>query len=194
MVADILEATGQVLKEHGVEHTTTDRVAQRAGVSIGSIYQYFPNKATLYHALIRRHFRRMAAPMASLEERFAQGALQSNIGALPDLLVTTILAAERVDPELSGALHCIAARYPDVRAVIDRNELHAEDLLGKILRSARGQSGLRADIDPTLCARVITRALAGVMRYTMEREPARVGAEAFAAEMRCLVRRYLFER
>lgn len=47
LVAAILEAATQVLAEVGAERFTTARVAERAGVSIGSLYQYFPNKGLL---------------------------------------------------------------------------------------------------------------------------------------------------
>lgn len=60
VVEDLLEATGQVIVEHGVEHLTTIRVASRAGVSIGSLYQYFENKESLLSALIDRLTRELS--------------------------------------------------------------------------------------------------------------------------------------
>jgi AcrR family transcriptional regulator len=53
-VAAILEAAAQVLEAAGFEGFNTNAVARRAGVSIGSLYQYFPNKRALTIALIRR--------------------------------------------------------------------------------------------------------------------------------------------
>ncbi|MEZ0206550.1 helix-turn-helix domain-containing protein, partial [Ideonella sp.] len=47
LVAAILEAALQVLAKEGARRFTTTRVAERAGVSIGSVYQYFPNKAAI---------------------------------------------------------------------------------------------------------------------------------------------------
>ena len=47
LVAAILEAAAQVLAKEGAPRFTTARVAERAGVSVGSVYQYFPNKATI---------------------------------------------------------------------------------------------------------------------------------------------------
>jgi len=43
-VAAILEATSQVLRREGLEGCTTTKIAERAGVSVGTLYQYFPNK------------------------------------------------------------------------------------------------------------------------------------------------------
>src|ERR1700735_4023641 len=56
----ILEATIQVLLQVGKERLTTTRVAARAGVSVGALYQYFPNKSALLQAVLRRHLSEVA--------------------------------------------------------------------------------------------------------------------------------------
>lgn len=54
-VGYVLEAAAQLFGEFGYEQTTTNRVAERAGVSVGSVYQYFPSKEALLVALAERH-------------------------------------------------------------------------------------------------------------------------------------------
>jgi AcrR family transcriptional regulator len=52
LVSAILEATAQILEEHGYHGCTTNRIAEKAGVSIGSVYQYFPDKESLVAAVL----------------------------------------------------------------------------------------------------------------------------------------------
>src|SRR4051794_7394160 len=54
-VEAVLEAVQRVLKRHGAEAITTNRIAEAAGVSIGSLYQYFPDKRAIFTALYDRH-------------------------------------------------------------------------------------------------------------------------------------------
>ncbi|WP_374570605.1 TetR/AcrR family transcriptional regulator [Phenylobacterium sp.] len=61
----VLEAAAQILEEAGEAGFNTNRVAERAGVSIGSLYQYFPNKQAILVALSRREVGRMRERMAA---------------------------------------------------------------------------------------------------------------------------------
>lgn len=55
----VLEAVPRVLRRHGAESITTNRLAEAAGVSIGSLYQYFPEKQAIFMALHDRHVDRV---------------------------------------------------------------------------------------------------------------------------------------
>ncbi|SEI09033.1 transcriptional regulator, TetR family [Methylobacterium sp. 275MFSha3.1] len=66
LVAAVLEAAAQVLAEVGAARFTTARVAERAGVSIGSLYQYFPNKAAILFQLQSDEWRDTSALLAGL--------------------------------------------------------------------------------------------------------------------------------
>ena len=54
MVETLIDATASVLAERGLDHTTTNHIAELAGVSVGSLYQYFPDKDSLIEALLER--------------------------------------------------------------------------------------------------------------------------------------------
>lgn len=81
-VVAIFEATIQVLLQHGFDRLTTTRVAERAGVSVGTLYQYFPNREALLLAVLGRYVDAIAS---SLEEACrAQHAqpLERMVGAM----------------------------------------------------------------------------------------------------------------
>lgn len=100
LVEAILEATARVLSERGYAGTNTNVVAEVAGVSVGSVYQYFPNKDSLIAALHERHALQMNQAMeSSLADTQSLGLR----GRLSDL-VKAWLAAHRVDPELHRVL------------------------------------------------------------------------------------------
>lgn len=60
----ILTAASQVLRRHGYAKASTDRIAERAGVSVGSLYQYFPNKDAVIEALFVRESKALGDRMA----------------------------------------------------------------------------------------------------------------------------------
>ena len=68
LVATILEAAVQVLAKEGAQRFTTARVAEKAGVSVGSLYQYFPNKAAILFRLQSDEWRQTTALMRGILE------------------------------------------------------------------------------------------------------------------------------
>lgn len=66
LVAWVLEAAVQVLRAEGAARFTTARIAARAGVSVGSIYQYFPNKASILFRLQADEWQRTAALLGDI--------------------------------------------------------------------------------------------------------------------------------
>lgn len=72
LVAAILEAAVQVLAQEGATRFTTARVAEKAGVSVGSLYQYFPNKAAILFRLQSDEWRATTALMQDILDDEAQ--------------------------------------------------------------------------------------------------------------------------
>ena len=68
LVATVLEAAVRVLAEEGVQRFTTARVAEKAGVSVGSLYQYFPNKAAILFRLQSDEWRQTTEMLCSILE------------------------------------------------------------------------------------------------------------------------------
>lgn len=70
-VEAIVEATGQVFERRGMRRTTTTKIAERAGVSVGSLYQYFPDKQALIAAFFEK---RLEHDVQLMQRIFARGA------------------------------------------------------------------------------------------------------------------------
>uniref|UniRef100_UPI003C7CDC28 TetR/AcrR family transcriptional regulator n=1 Tax=Pseudomonas veronii TaxID=76761 RepID=UPI003C7CDC28 len=99
-VQAILQAASQVLVRSGYENTTTGSIAERAGVSIGTLYQYFPNKELLVASVIEDHFKEVLSTVES--------AMRTHINSSRDAWLRAIiyssLEAHRLQPDLHKVL------------------------------------------------------------------------------------------
>lgn len=100
-VAAMLDATARVLTRQGYDRASTNRIAAVAGVSVGSLYQYFPNKEALVAALVARHNREILQLVREALTEVASLDLPAAVRAM----VAAALDAHLVDP----ALHRIFA-------------------------------------------------------------------------------------
>jgi AcrR family transcriptional regulator len=99
-VEAMLDAAIKLLKRGGVSSITTNRIAETAGVSIGSVYQYFPNKRAIFIALHDRHIQQVDGVMQRRMIESADATLEGLIASLIDGMIE----AHTVDPELSDLL------------------------------------------------------------------------------------------
>ena len=95
-VQALLDATARVLTQEGYDRASTNRIAATAGVSVGSLYQYFPNKEALVAALVARHNREMLDLLREALKEVASLDLATAIAKL----VRAAVDAHRVDPAL----------------------------------------------------------------------------------------------
>jgi AcrR family transcriptional regulator len=96
----ILEATARVLKEVGYDRASTNRIAEVAGVSVGSLYRYFPSKEALVAELCDRH---ISAMLALCETKILElGEAPMDVAARE--IVSAILHSHAVDPKLHRIL------------------------------------------------------------------------------------------
>src|SRR5882724_7150952 len=104
-VEAILEATIQVLIQVGNERLTTTKVARRAGVSVGTLYQYFPNKSALLKASLKRHMDEITEAI----ELVCQEQKGHSLEQMATALITTFLEAKRRDAKASVALYAVSS-------------------------------------------------------------------------------------
>ena len=73
-IRQIVEAAARVFEERGYAGATTNRIAERAGVSIGSLYQYFPNKESILVVLLEQHTQEVADAVEAISAPRRRGA------------------------------------------------------------------------------------------------------------------------
>lgn len=95
-VEAVLDAVARVLKREGVKAVTTNRIAEVAGVSIGSVYQYFPDKRAIFIALHQRHVEQIDRLVETKLVENATSSLEKLIRAM----VEAMIDAHTPDPEL----------------------------------------------------------------------------------------------
>jgi AcrR family transcriptional regulator len=108
LVAAILEAAVQVLAREGAQRFTTARVAEKAGVSIGSLYQYFPNKAAILFRLQSDEWRQTTGMLRGILEDAEQPPLQRL-----RQLVHAFIRSECEEADIRVALDDAAPLYRD---------------------------------------------------------------------------------
>jgi len=181
-VEALVTATAQVLVAAGYAKLTTTEVARVAGVSVGSLYQYFPAKEALVVAVLERHLeelyrsmeRGLAAAGPSLEER-VEGLLRG------------LLEAKARDPALSAALRSQLPRIEGY-ARVTRLLRRVEQLVAGLLTTHRKQAGR---VDPAWTAVVLTAGVDGVIASVLERDPARLRDPRLLRELCRMVLGYL---
>ncbi len=118
LVSTILEAAVRVLAEEGAQRFTTARVAERAGVSVGSLYQYFPNKASILFRLQSDEWKRTTEQLRKILGERSRPPLDRLRH-----LVETFIRSEFEEASLRVALDDAAPLYRDAP---EAHEIHAE--------------------------------------------------------------------
>jgi AcrR family transcriptional regulator len=101
----IFEAAIQVLLANGLERVTTIQIADRAGVSVGSLYQYFPNKNALLAAIVKRHVGQVTDTTIAA----CNSAHGKTIGEMCATMMSAFVDAKTRLPEVSRALYLPSA-------------------------------------------------------------------------------------
>ncbi len=181
----ILVAAAQVLERRGYAGATTDLIAGRAGVSVGSVYQYFPNKDAILVELVERHidqgFKHLWALLAEASGR------TPDIEVLLRRFVEAMLSLHRGEPRL----HRVLLEEAPLPAGLRRRLASLEDAFAsKVADLLRGLPGLHMR-SPQLAAHLVVRSVEGLIHGFLLHPPAAIGEEDFSAEVVTLLARYL---
>jgi AcrR family transcriptional regulator len=178
----ILKATVQVLLRVGKEKLTTTRVAERAGVSVGTLYQYFPNKRALLRAAMRLHMEEI------LEEVNKVCVAQQGrpVEQMAEALAVAFLAVKMRDPKKSRALYAVSSDVEGVK-IAAGGTARAKNAIVGLLQSA--PEVLTTDLQ--LMATILQSTIAGVKRQLLESDMPEAQFEQMQRELVLMVRSYV---
>jgi AcrR family transcriptional regulator len=174
----ILFAAAHILKIEGFAHATTNRIAEKAGVSVGSLYQYFPNKEAIVAALRERYQDWFDELVRAEIERGRGLPLREGVRQAME----RIIALNALDPALHGKLSS-----PVINHDREATQRLIAEMRTYLVDHAR-QLGLP---DPELTSVIAMRALEAVIHGTSLEAPERLRDPRFADEVTELFVRYV---
>jgi AcrR family transcriptional regulator len=182
----ILEATARILVKEGYDRASTNKIAAAAGVSIGSLYQYFPSKEAVVAALIERHTQALFQVVVNALLKVSAEPIETGVREL----VAAAIQAHRVDPRLHRVL---AEEVPRVGRLenIDAVEQNGRTLIRGYLEAHRSEIDV---VDLDLAAFILATTVEALTHSAVLRRPdilADERAGEFVDEATRLVVRYL---
>lgn len=178
-VDTILDAAARILVADGYGAFTTNRVAARAGVSIGSLYQYFPNKEAILGSLKARH---IAALERGIDEALARVGT-APLAALVPAVIEANVAAHLVEPELHRVLSAEVPQLGSTDAALTFERRTAARVRA-LFESRRREIAVR-DLD--LATYLVMRTVEATIHDAVAMRPRDLASGAIAREVSRLV-------
>jgi AcrR family transcriptional regulator len=172
----IVEAAAELIAERDYEKTTTNAIAERAGVSVGSLYQYFPDKRAILTILFERHAESVRPIITQFMAELADQKLPFRTTLRT--FFTRLIAAHSQNPRLSKVLEEEVPPPPKFRATAARKEAEEIAHAAEVLRRRR-------DIkvkDPIAAAHVLHQATSALSRWLVHGAPDSLDREAYVNE------------
>ena len=181
-VIRILDSAAHILIEEGVERLTTNYVAESANVSVGSLYQYFPNKQSIIAELRRKHLERLRHAMLPVITEAKAMPLPQAI----KYLVETSVKIHQIDFELNSVLDVTGQPMSKNTVSEERSPI----IYGLQEFLAHRKNELRADLDPELAAVTLFQAVKAILHGTAEMCPDRLYEKGLVEEITSFVIAY----
>lgn len=184
----ILRASAHILSTHRWDGFNTNAVARRAGVSIGSLYQYFPSKEALLAALAEQHAEEglqvLVAALAKSEATKTNDDLPTTVR----LYIDAMVGIHSTDPELHRALVETLPVIPGGQEMIRRRSAHAAGLVRGWLEQQRGRIR-KVDLD--VATFMLLTSVESIAHLQVLARPASMTREVLVNELTQLVLGYL---
>lgn len=182
LIAVILEAAAQVLAQQGAQRFTTARVAEKAGVSIGSLYQYFPNKAAILFRLQSDEWRQTTDLLILILQDTSKPLLQRLRS-----LVHAFIRSECEEAQMRVALSDAAPLYrdaPQAQEVRESGDRMFQTFIAQVLPNAPSST-------QALACDLISTTLSAVGKDFSEQPRTDAEIEAYAEAMSDMFCAYL---
>lgn len=181
LVAVLLEATTRVLAEDGYANATTNRIAEVAGVSVGSLYQYFPGKGALVFAVQQQHADEVMAMLAE-----SAGMYAAPVPAVIRAFVRAMIASHAVDARVHRALleQILAVGLEKIQDLQDR----ARSMVEAFLELRRAELDVK---NPKMAAWMLVTIVESAVHAALLEDAALLGQPAFEDELVRMLNRYL---
>jgi AcrR family transcriptional regulator len=179
LVDALMRATARILVHEGWDALTTNRVAKEAGVSVGSLYQYFPNKDALVSGLVEGWADEMADQFAALGPVLADAP----VGDCVRRIVEATLEVTRADAPLHRS---VLLQLPRIGAMefFERLNQRVADVLAEWISLRRAELDVE---DASLTAYVIVTSLDALLDHALLLRPDLLESRRFARELERLV-------
>ena len=178
----ILTAAAHVFGEHGYAAGTTNRIAEQAGISIGSLYQYFPNKDAILAELLLRHLDDGAAVTAKIQA----GRLPGPIDEVFRVFVRGAIESHLDEPRL---LRVLLEQAPRSQHLLEKVERLKQSLVTYLRELLDGHPEVRVTDTETAARLIVTTVELVVHQLVADHEP--VDVERLEDEMVAMLTRYV---
>ena len=180
----VLAAAAHVFAQQGYANTTTNHIAARAGVSIGSLYQYFPSKDAVLMALAERHVERAFAVV--MEQVRAKRA--APIPEFLRVLVDTMVAAHEMEPRLHRVIFEEASLDERFRRRLDELDARAMTVARELIDERSAELAVQ---NPEMASFIVVQVLEGLTHAMVMRHPKVLRTPEFRDEFVRLLEAYL---
>lgn len=183
MVEALIEATARILRTEGAEAMSTNRVAEVAGVSVGSLYQYFPGKDALMYAVLERQEQAQLEMLAAALQPPLDGPIEDLVGKV----VAALLAFHRNDPDLTRVILEQRRRLMAIRPLPEMEQAFSSVVAVALEARRHELREMPLDIVPF----VIQRTVDALSFETVIRRPELLEDPRFEREVVQLILRYV---
>jgi len=181
-IDDVLAAAARIMERDGYDALTTNRVARIAGVSVGTLYQYFESKEAIVAALQNRHFEKMGRPLLARMQELSRAPLDEYISEIASLFRSSELLNSRLSKRLLAV-----PLHDKPSAVVRLEQQLVETLYDYLVRLAPHAEAdlLRIRIF------IVVQTTEALIISTSQQRPRGLTRQRFTNELATLVMRYL---